>query len=319
MNPKPDPRDDPATIRREIDQTRQRMDETIDALGQRFKGRHLVDEALHVFRTQQENGNMRKLKNKFSDSADSAYHSVVDTIKAYPVPTALVGAGLAWLIFEKTRSRSHQEQQDEYSSGFYGDNFGNTPPTITDDVTDNGGNLPLPEDDVMAGARHKVGEVADSLKAGATRLRDRTQQAAQAVGGRAREISHKAKEQTQQLYRQSRDRVVSTVETHPLESGLVCLALGFVAGLALPTSSRVRHAITPGARALRDRTHDMVERGKQVARTAAQAVKDEAETQGLTGGAARQITPTGDFGGRSGDADPTSSDQSRNVGTTSGI
>ena len=33
-------------IRSEIDTTRHRMDETINALGQRLKGRHLLDESV---------------------------------------------------------------------------------------------------------------------------------------------------------------------------------------------------------------------------------------------------------------------------------
>lgn len=313
-------KNDPAAIRREIDQTRRRMDETIDALGQRFSGRHLVDEALHLIRIQQENGNMTKFTNRLSESADSAYHSVVDTVKAHPVPTALVGAGLAWLIFEKTRERraNSYDEHDVYRSGFYGDNFGSTSPSFFDDNPDRGEYYPPAEGGLMEGVRQKAGEVTDSLKSGAAHLRDRTRDAAQIAGERAREISHQAGQRAQELYRRSRDQVASTVEAHPLESGLVCLAVGFLAGLALPTSPRVRHAIAPSARALRERAQDVMERGKKVVRTAAQAAKQEAEAQGLTGGMKTGAASSSNLPGGSNEPRSVESDPSRTV-VTSGV
>ncbi|HEX2861894.1 MAG TPA: DUF3618 domain-containing protein [Lacunisphaera sp.] len=285
MNTCKTPYRDPAAIRREIEATRRRMDDTIQAIGQRFQGRHLVDEALHLIRIQQENGNMTQLRNKLSDSADSAYHAVVDTVKAHPVPTALVGAGLAWLIFEKTRARrdNGEHENDVYRSGFYGDNFGSTSPSFHDDNPDREEMFSSSEPGVMQDVRQKAGEVVENLKTGAAHLRERTRQVTQSAGERARNISRQAGQQTQELYRRGRERVVSTVVTHPLESGLVCLAVGFLAGLALPTSTRLRHAVAPGAQALRARAQDVMERGKRVVRSAADAAKEEAETQGLTG------------------------------------
>jgi hypothetical protein len=311
---------DPAVIRREIDNTRRRMDRTIDAIGERFSGRHLVDEALHLIRIQQENGNMTKFTNKLSESADSAYHSVVDTVKAHPVPTALVGAGLAWLIFEKSRSRAtngYEEEHDVYRTGFYGDNFGSTSPSFFDDNPERGEGYPSPEGGMMQDVREKAGAVTDSLRSGAAQLRDRTRQAAQAAGDRARDMTRQARQQTQELYQRSRDQVVSAVETHPLESGLVCLAVGFLAGLALPTSPRVRQALAPGARALRSRAEDVMQRGKQVVRSAAEAAKEEAQAQGLTG-KGKSSSAIGSEGQGGSEASVTEPGQSRTV-AASGI
>ncbi|MCR6655354.1 MAG: DUF3618 domain-containing protein [Opitutus sp.] len=41
------------TLRSDIDTTRERMDETIDRLGDRLQGRHLVDEVIGFFPQQQ--------------------------------------------------------------------------------------------------------------------------------------------------------------------------------------------------------------------------------------------------------------------------
>jgi hypothetical protein len=283
MSTLPKVSNDPTAIRREIDETRRRMDDTVDAIGRRFTGRHLIDEALHLIRIQQENGNMTTLKNRLSESADSTYHAVADTVKAHPVPTALIGAGLAWLVFEKTRSRrdgdGDEQEHDVYRSGFYGDNFGGTAPSVLDDDPGQRGADPVDEGGLLQGARQKAGEVADNLKSRVAHLRDRSRE----VGGQARELGRQAGQRTRELYVHGRQRVASTVDQHPLESGLVCLAVGFLAGLALPASPRVRRAIEPGTRALRGRAQDLVRRGKEVVKTAAEAGKREAEAQGLTG------------------------------------
>src|SRR4051812_45822405 len=100
-NPPPDPSAQPEAIRSQIDETRHRMDETIDALGQRFSGRHIVDEALHFVRSQTEKGNMSQFKNKIKDSASSAAQSVTDTVKSNPMPLVLVGAGIAWYLYSR--------------------------------------------------------------------------------------------------------------------------------------------------------------------------------------------------------------------------
>jgi len=263
--------DETEVIRSEIDTTRHRMDETIDALGQRLKGRHLIDEALHLFRKQQENGNMTKLKNKISDSADAAYHSVVDTIKAHPVPVALVGAGVGWLIYERTRSTKGTEDSSAEFSGIppYDDDF--SPESMRPGQAQRAsGIIPETTSDFSEGS-----SAMDTLQQKAARVRDRL-----------RETGAEAKEKARQIYEKSRDRVTSTVETHPLQSSLVCLAVGLVAGLLIPTPRRLGQRLKPKAREIgermRGKAQDLMERGGHVVESATQAARDEARAQGLT-------------------------------------
>jgi ElaB/YqjD/DUF883 family membrane-anchored ribosome-binding protein len=102
------------------------------------------------------------------------------------------------------------------------------------------------------------------------------------MGGQVRERAQELGDRSRQLYRQGRQRVASTIEERPLESGLVCLAVGLIAGLALPTSPRLRRTVAPRARQLRQRAGDMVERGRVVIHRAAEAAKSEAEAQGFS-------------------------------------
>lgn len=323
MNPQPKIPENPEAIRSEIDSTRQRMDNTIDALSRRFRGRHLLDEVLHLFRTQKENGNMTKFKDKVSDTTGSALHTVVDTIKAHPIPAALVGAGVAWMIYEKSRSGRDDSSYDYEDDGYYAyrgtrlyedaDYAGTLPPEYSAGERTEGGTYgavagaastgsgDYDAGDAGSDVKGKLGEKAgqardaisqrtsrakERLQEGASRLRARGHDAAGAVGDRARQMSSATRERMQSAYQQSRRRVASTVDHHPLESGFACLALGLIAGLAIPASRRVREAVGPAARDLRHRAeeaaHDMMERGKHVAEAASDAARDEAKSQGLT-------------------------------------
>lgn len=261
--------DDPETIRSEINTTRHRMDETIDALGQRLKGRHLLDEVLHLFRKQQENGNMIKIKNKISDSAGTAYHSVVDTVKAHPLPFALVGAGIGWLIYEQTRSKPADISEYRVARPPYDEDF--SPGPLSGSTLGEGA-LPA---DVSSGGQSKTSRVMETIQQKTSEVRDRL-----------RHTGTDAAESARRLYDQGRQRVSSAVEENPLQSGLVLLAAGVIAGMLMPTPRRLSESVAPKARQLReqvrDKAQDLAQRGSHVVESATQAAKQEAKQQGLT-------------------------------------
>lgn len=266
MNPPADNPADPQRIRVQINETRHRMDETIDALGRRLRGRHLVDEALHLLRTKTEKANMTRITHKLRDSADTALHSVADAVKTNPIPATLIGAGVAWYIY----SQSQRSQE----SGIYSYD---DPSRDYNDGT-NGGTHSGEPDGIGEKLRDKAGELRERSRETVSSARERLH----TVGERVGEMGTQVRERSQDLLRQGRQRVSTAFNQHPLETGIVCLALGLIAGLSLPTSRRVRQTIAPHARQLRERTRKLVESGRNVARTAAHAAIDEAEAQGLT-------------------------------------
>ena len=84
-----------------------------------------------------------------------------------------------------------------------------------------------------------------------------------------------------------RRRAVDVVEEYPLMIGVCALAVGVVVGLSIPTGRKERRLIGQRASQLtgrvRDTARDIFERGKEVAETTFESVKDEARRQGLTG------------------------------------
>ena len=103
-------------LRSDIDSTRRRMDDTMDALGDRLQPRHLVDEFLGYIRGNSADGEsrMNHLREKVTHSCENAMHSVVTTVKQNPMPALLIGAGVGWMIYESMRDKSPRSADGNY-------------------------------------------------------------------------------------------------------------------------------------------------------------------------------------------------------------
>lgn len=293
--------EDPEQIRSEIDSTRRRMDDNLDALRERLRGRHLLDEIVGFFRNNQ--SETSELRHKVSNTVQTAADSLVNTVKTNPLPLLLVGAGVGWMIYENRRHRAETDFTSDYGDDdaeLYSETARNyaDPDALYDrplDYSASGTVAPGNESvsggmdepaGASSGAGSKLGEAKEKVMEKASRAKEQVKQTFSHVGERVREKSHSIAEHTRDAYSRGRDRVVNTTQTHPLEVGLACLALGLVAGLVLPTPRKARELAGPTVDRLRDRTrragNELLEKGQRVARAAATAARDEARAQGLT-------------------------------------
>lgn len=301
------PENETEAIRSEIDTTRRRMDDTMDALGDRLKGRHLLDEILGFFRSDRAQGKAAEIRDKVSTSASSAVHSITDTVKANPVPLLLIGAGVAWMIYSSRKNSSSGYGTESYGSANPYDpdaeydepleypseasserTFGETEETgftvggTAEEYTSGESGLQQVKVGLQDKASEAAGQVKQKLRNAGNQVREKTQAATQ----RAREAGSRVQARTREVYVQTRTRVVTTADQHPLEMGLACLAAGVAAGLALPTPEKVNQLAGPAMERVRERTREargqLMEKGKRVVSAATSAVKSEAETQGWT-------------------------------------
>lgn len=287
---------EPEAIRSDIDVTRQRMDDTMDALGNRLQPRHLLDEALGYLRGNSAEGESRltRLREKMTSSCDTAMHSVVDSVKQNPMPALMIGAGVAWMIYSSRRADSGDYGYEDYSAKDAALRY--DPDTHYDRPLDYP-TTPGSEAEWSDRGESKLGQMkeklADKASAATGQVKEKLSHASEAarekmdaLRGRASDVTSRVKDSTRQAYARSRDRVVATADHHPLEVGLVALAAGLMAGLAMRTPNAVNRRIGPAADRLRERTRqagtDVLEKGRRVAQAAASAVKEEADAQGLT-------------------------------------
>jgi ElaB/YqjD/DUF883 family membrane-anchored ribosome-binding protein len=295
----PSPKNEAEAIRSGINVTRQRMDDTMDALGERLEPRHLLDEILGFFRRSSHDGESRlaHMRETLTDSCNTAVHTVTDTVRKNPVPALLVGAGLAWLIYESRRDKRVDRYAGDLSPADYGDqerrydpdmhfdrplDYPSTLETETNRSDQGGSKLEHLKEQLSDNASAATSQVKETLSHAGEATREKVGE----LRERAGEIASRAKERTQQAYTRTRDRVVTTADQHPIETGLVALAAGLIAGLVLPTPNAVNRRVGPAADRLRDRSREVgreiLEKGKRVAQAAVHAAKDEAEVQGLT-------------------------------------
>jgi ElaB/YqjD/DUF883 family membrane-anchored ribosome-binding protein len=327
MNPSRDK--DPEALRSDINTTRSRMDDTMDELGERMQPRHLLDELLGIFRRSNDSpdGSLHRAREKVTQSADAAMHAVVDAVKQNPMPALLIGAGVAWMIYESRRERTTDLRADtelsareregiRYDPDLHYDHpleYPKAGDAIQNEWSDQGGSkLGEMKDKISDKAssaaenvKEKLSDVGEQAREKLGNLKERASEKFQNVKERAGELSAKVGDRTRVAYAKTRERVATTADEHPLELGLVCLAAGVIAGLSLPTPNAVNRVAGPTADRLRQRAketgEEMMEKTKRVARAATTAVKEEARNQGLTPASATRRAPEqSDIGNQSG-------------------
>jgi gas vesicle protein len=235
------------------------MDHKVDALSNRLQGRHLTDELLGLLRG---NGRAARVKNEIMDTAGSAIHSAVDTIKAHPMPALFIGAGLAWLVYEAR----HNDGNGHDGTGALERGAQKAREKAAD----------LKE--CVAG---QSGELKERVKEAAENVQERASEGASRVRESAARVGTRVTEGAQNVARRAGQQVARTAREHPLETGLSCFAIGLTGALLLPTPDRLREAVEPAGERVRDAGRDLVQRGKRVAEAAVSAAKDAAEEEGL--------------------------------------
>jgi ElaB/YqjD/DUF883 family membrane-anchored ribosome-binding protein len=229
-------------------------------------------------------------------------HSVADSVKQNPLPVLVIGAGVAWMIYASRRDkRSGGYDVEEYARyrverdpDAYLDQPLDYPTGAEFEAGDQGGSkLGEMKDKVAektAAARdtvkNKLAHAGEAAKEKLSRAGEAAKEKVDALRERAGEVTSRVRDKTKEAYEHTRDRVVETADQHPLEVGLIALAAGLIAGLALPTPAPVNRTVGPAADRLRQRTREagaeVVRKGRRVAEAAVSAVKEEAEAQGLT-------------------------------------
>jgi ElaB/YqjD/DUF883 family membrane-anchored ribosome-binding protein len=135
-------------------------------------------------------------------------------------------------------------------------------------------------------AGHKVADVAGNVREHASDLGHKTREKASDLGYRTREKASELKYRTQHQARRAQTGFWQMMEENPLAVGVATLALGVLAGLSLPSTRREDELLGE----TRDRMVDKIEevgrealdKGKQIAETTVETLKDEAESAGLT-------------------------------------
>jgi hypothetical protein len=260
----------PEQIQRDIQQTRTEMSETLDAIRDKFSPGELLDQALRYFKSSNSGD-----RSGVGETASQWASSLGDTVRQNPVPVALIGAGLAWLMMGggSRRTASPEPRPHFYDAPVY-DAY-DTPVSMTRDAQEHSGGL-----------KERVGEMASGVQ-------ERMSAAGERVGGMAASARERVGHTADRLWHQARRQGGRTQETfnylrdeQPLVLGALGFALGAALGAGLPPTHREDELMGETRDHMVQRAQELgeeqLDKAKQVASAASSAALDQAHQEGLT-------------------------------------
>ena len=283
-----------AEIEREVKQERAHVERTLDELQDRFSPGQLVDQAVTYLRG--------------SGGADFM-RNLGETVKQNPVPLALVGVGLVWMMLGDRSGRRHRysrshywDEDDDLAYGeLYEDNLDYEHDVYGAGTTaygaetsgagehESGAGWSDRAKATVEGAKDKaaeLGERARGLAEDATAGVGRLSATARERLARARERAGDGRARASRYGRRASQGLLQTFHEHPLLLGGIGLAIGAALGSALPASEsedrllgetrdRLKHQAATAGR-------EQIKKAEAAARAAYTAAREEAEKQGLT-------------------------------------
>lgn len=256
-----DATDDTDRIERDLAQTRARMDRRLDELGDRLQPNQLVNDTL----AQVTGG----------DGADFA-RTLIAKAKANPVPAALAGIGIAWLLASSQDKGGGRRAEPDLPTRLRSAEAGVV--RLRDEHPDVHASR-------LDDARGQVLGVARDASDTAASYRQRISEATAAATRSLKEMSHDIGESASGAVGRLRGGQ-GGLAGNPVVLGSAAVLVGLIAGVLIPVSNQEERALGAVAGRLRTRgrtlAQDVVDRGAQVAGDALGAVKDSAQAHGLT-------------------------------------
>lgn len=267
-------------IRSEIDRTRADLDETFAALDAKLTPSQIGLELWHLF------------KGGSSAGAGKLWRIA----REHPMPAAVIGLGLGWLLVESSKGEDRRAgDYGSYRAGYAGDyGYGRSSYAATDydygfDESEEGGRLSAATDKV----KDVAGSARDAVEGAVGTAREKVGDAAGWTKEHALDLGHRAKGQAQALKgkakyqaRRAKTGLWQTLEENPLMVGAATLALGVIAGLAIPETEKENELMGETRDRLveevKEAGQQTLEKGKHVAEAVADKVKDEVKNAGLT-------------------------------------
>jgi ElaB/YqjD/DUF883 family membrane-anchored ribosome-binding protein len=158
-----------AEIRAEISETRERMGDTVEQIGERLNPSHLKEQVKQDVRDATI-GKVEQMAQNAADRADQVRYTTMDTIRQNPIPATMVGVGLGWLVYNATQRRPRRVHERTTSRL--------TTSGLMEDVQGTAGQL-------ADRAQQAAGSVAEETRHRARRLEDRFHENPLALGAAA--------------------------------------------------------------------------------------------------------------------------------------
>lgn len=277
-------------IEADIEKTREEMSDTLDAIQKKLSPGKIVDDVLKHFQKGSGNGSG-------FGSVDGFTHQLTESVRNNPLPVALVGIGLGWLMMSKNNQSSHTPYRGNGSqpqSHSYDTTLGyraTYPETGRQNPAGAGSHSSAQQnigdaaeaarDKVEEGVRHaqhKAGEAAEAVK-------DRVSHGVDQVRHKAGEVSESVQHQVSQGVDQVKHQYNHLLHEQPLVLIGMGFAIGAALGAGLPSTRRENQLmgetsdnVKAQAKAL---GKEQMEKAEAVAGAAVTAAQEQAKEEDL--------------------------------------
>lgn len=238
----------PDEILAEIDRTRGEMDRTLTAIEQRLTPGQLVDQGIDYMR---------------NSGANEFVHNLGGAAKNNPLPVALVGIGLTWLMALGRQPARHRGY-GAYDAESSGPGMREKASGMLHGVSER-----------MSSAKQQLSDKMGSVRGGAGGSMDSMKERAGQIGEGARE-----------QWQRARGGIDYMIREQPLALGAIGIAIGAVLAAAAPRTRKEEEMMGEASRNLMEKTKEAaaphIERAKETAKQAAETV-----TSGMQSAAAQ--------------------------------
>lgn len=291
-------------IQRRIDRTRGAMDETIDAIGERLNPRRLVDQVIDSF----SGSGAKSAASGIGDVATDFVEQLGKQVRRNPTATLLVGAGLAWMALgnrndEVDECDLHDMRDVDYGAASHDASDGQSK------IAQAGSTATNKVSDAASSTKHGLENAAGATKSAISSAGRSTARVAQqgyessrgaansayrsaAAGGKSlgrstRRAYRSGANSVSDAYNETAERFQDAHEDYPLAVGAGFLALGALAGLALPRTRREDRWMGDASDQVVDDVwqagEEAIDRGKEVVDETLNTARESADEHGLSG------------------------------------
>ncbi|MFZ1754355.1 MAG: DUF3618 domain-containing protein [Caldilineaceae bacterium] len=315
-------------IRQDIRSTRAGMSETLDAIQSQLHPDNLKNQAQEVIRSSMTEG-ANAVVNYLSTNRSQIGSTVTQAIKRNPVPAALVGLGVGWLLMEgfgdnNPRGNSAPERgpgmgygsqsMHPYRSAAYSrpspapyTTAAQAPEdsrifagreSVHDSVAEANGHVQEAIGSAADSLRHTASQIGESVHDTAENVADQLHETAEQARARAEAWSKQAGNQTaylgenaQQYVQRTGRQVQHTIEDNPVLFGAVAFGVGALIAMMLPETRRENEWMGEA----REQVLDTAKEAAQNVAQRAQTVVEEAapEVQRSVEKIVDEVTQTG--------------------------
>jgi hypothetical protein len=262
-------------IKADIERKRNEVSEKIDTIQDRLSPENLKHQAQESVQEMVKDG-ADKLLGYFNENVQQLPATLLDTVKRNPVPAALIGVGIGWLLLESANAKRDEHYYGGVSridGGYQPARYGYESPRMVARGSSYPGQYGAQDRDFYQGsqadekgmlgqAREKIGELGEQVRDSVQGAVEGVSQQAGQLGERVSSLETQAGQKAAQLPSATHHQIQHAVESNPLLVGAVAFAAGAALALALPATRRESQLMGE----MRDRVAEPSKRSSRPAR-----------------------------------------------------